>query len=73
MIANLDLNVQTELFFNNLEKNTGLSKDKLISNILNGTDNLEDLALINYMINKEKSPEFKTYSHEEMGVLLGLV
>ena len=72
MIANLNLNPQTELFFNDLEKNTGVSKDKFISGILNGTENLEDLEIVNAIIEREKSPNFKTFSNEEARIRLGL-
>jgi len=66
MIANLNLEPQTELFFNDLEKNTGISKDKFISSVLNGKDKLQDLKDLNECLDYEKNfPNEKRYSGEE--------
>lgn len=76
--ANLDLNTQTEALLMNLEENIGVSKDQLISAVVNNTFNeeiteeMEDLALLslaNYM--EENNPNAKTYTHEEVKVMLG--
>lgn len=76
--ANLDLNPQTEATLLELEKNTGLSKDELISNAVNSVFNeeiseeMEDLALSALMADIENNPDNKTYNLEQAKVMLGL-
>lgn len=78
--ANLDLNAQTEALFLNLEKETGLSKDQLISTAVNNsfkeevTEEMDDLVMLALMTDlKKNNPNAKTYSHEEVGAMLGFI
>lgn len=78
MITNLNLNPKTEALFTNLAKNTDVSRDKLISTTVNHAFNdeiseeMEDLALLAVMTDmKRNNPNAKTYTHEEVKVMLG--
>ncbi|WNE41652.1 MAG: hypothetical protein AM1032_000392 [Mycoplasmataceae bacterium] len=75
--VNLDLNAQAELFFNNSEKDICLSKDKLISTVVNNgfnketTEEMDDLVLLAIMADfKKNNPDAKAYTHKEVGALL---
>lgn len=65
MITELNLNPRVEQLFTKLEKNTGIKPAVFITSILNGEDNLHDLALINKIIEDERSGKQNFVSHQE--------
>jgi hypothetical protein len=70
--VNLKLDKKTEQLFNDLEVNTGIEKDEIISGVLNGRDSLENLVILNGILKREKeNPNPETYTNEEMKKILG--
>jgi hypothetical protein len=70
--VNLNLDKKTERLFQELEKNSGINKEKFIASLVNGKENLEDLKTVNKLLKEEKTnPNPKVYTHEELGKRLG--
>lgn len=68
----INLDKKTNKLLIDLERNTGISKEKFASNLVNGKDDLHDLKTLNRLLEERKiNPHPKRYSVAEASKILG--